>query len=82
MCGEIGYCTSVYVEEIGYCTSIGGDSGFLQLFGGDWVLWRGLGSVPVFGGDWVLYQCVEEIWFLKLPRLGSVQVWEENKVLY
>lgn len=66
MCGEIGYCTSVYVEEIGYCTSIGGDSGFLQLF----------------GGDWVLYQCVEDIWFLKLPRLGSVQVWEENKVLY
>lgn len=66
MCGEIGYCTSVYVEENGYCTSIGGDSGFLQLF----------------GGDWVLYQCVEDIWFLKLPRLGSVQVCEENKVLY
>lgn len=66
MCGEIGYCTSVYVEEIRYCTSIGGDSGFLQLF----------------GGDWVLYQCVEDIWFLKLPRLGSVQVCEENKVLY
>lgn len=54
------------LEEIGVCTSV----------------WRGLGSVPVFGGDWVLYKCVEDIWFLKLPRLGSVQVCEENKVLY
>lgn len=43
---------------------------------------EGIRFSTVFGGDWVLYQCVEDIWFLKLPRLGSVQVCEENKVLY
>lgn len=54
------------LEGIRFCTSV----------------WRRLGSVPVCGGDWVLYKCVEDIWFLKLPRLGSVQVCEETKVLY
>lgn len=82
--GEIEFCKSVW-RGLGSCTSVWGDwvlYKYGRRFGVFTTVWRRLGFVPVFGGDWVLYQCVEDIWFLKLPRLGSVQVCEENKVLY